>query len=40
MKERMSFNIVIVTPESGIGIYQSKVNKSVIYEGKSIVISL
>lgn len=34
MKERMDFNIVIVTPESGTGIYQSKVNKSIVYEGK------
>ena len=40
MKERMDFNIVIVTPESGTGIYQSKVNKSIVYEGKSMVISL
>ena len=40
MKERMAFNIVIVTPESGTGIYQSKVNKSIVYEGKSMVISL
>ena len=40
MKERMAFNIVIVTPESGTGIYQPKVNKSIVYEGKSMVISL
>lgn len=40
MKKEMDFNVVLVSPQSGIGGLQSAPNKTVTYSGKSMVVSL
>lgn len=40
MKKKITFNVIMVSPQSGTGVYQSTPDRTVTYSGKSMVVSL